>query len=70
MFKFAKIGIYICYFPFQTKEGFKYRFYFHDINKNKIVNPIIEGHYEYFNTFEEGMKETIKKVKKYIKNGC
>lgn len=65
MNKYRKLGIYICYFPFLDKGEYKYRFYFHDVNNNKIVNDINDR----WDNFDGGLKIMCNKVKQYIKNG-
>lgn len=69
LIKYAYEGIYICYFPFKLGEKYNYRFYIYDINKGVIINEIVDEHYEYFDTFEQGVKVNVEKVKRYLKNG-
>ena len=61
--KYIKQGVYICYFPFLDKGEFKYRFYFHDVERNAIVNDINDR----YSSFDEGVKVMCKKVKLYLK---
>lgn len=65
LYSYIKQGIYICYFPFLDKGEYKYRFYFHDVNNNKIVNNINDR----WDNFDEGVRVMCNKVKQYIKDG-